>query len=256
MISLDSSDYICLGDSSSHYVASTFDFIPRADSSYNLGGSGKRWVNIYATNATINTSDPSLKTDINPLPPVEALIKSINPITFRWKQDSATFIDATEEKIVHATEWQEIEEDVTVVRDGKAIRTRQKRMVEVHLYDEVPLEDENGDPVMTPVRAQRDIPGKVTHPASTRQLTYRAPRMVTKQVTVKRPVSGLGKELHWGFSAPEIKAAFDAIGMDFGGHVVGEDGMQHLRPAELIPVLWKAVQGLLERVEALESGRP
>ena len=32
--------------------------------------------------------------------------------------------------------------------------------------------------------------------------------------------------------------------MDYAAYVKGEDGTEHLRPDQLIPVLWKAVQEL------------
>jgi hypothetical protein len=38
--------------------------------------------------------------------------------------------------------------------------------------------------------------------------------------------------------------------------VLGEDGAHHLRPDQLIPVLWKATQELYERVRALEAKLP
>ena len=41
--------------------------------------------------------------------------------------------------------------------------------------------------------------------------------------------------------------------MDFGGYVKAEDGTQHLRPDQLIPVLWKALQEALQHIEALEA---
>ncbi len=63
-----------------------------------------------------------------------------------------------------------------------------------------------------------------------------------------------GKRMHWGWDASQVKAAFDAAGMDFGGYVLAEDGTQHLRPDQLVPVLWRVVQMLLDRVEALEKG--
>lgn len=62
-----------------------------------------------------------------------------------------------------------------------------------------------------------------------------------------------GKRLHWGWDAENVKAAFDLVGSDFGGFVLSEDGTKHLRPDQLIPVLWRAVQKLTERVAALEG---
>jgi hypothetical protein len=68
-------------------------------------------------------------------------------------------------------------------------------------------------------------------------------------------VSRPGARTHWGFDATNVKAAFDGLGMDFGGYVRTEDGVHNLRPDQLIPVLWRAVQELSEKVAALEASR-
>lgn len=242
IVAVDTANNIELGSTASSFVVANAHAIPALDNTYDLGFPSNRWANIYTVNGTLQTSDPALKQDINPLPSVETLIKSIRPVTFRWKQDRAELAEVTEERLVHASQWQEVEEDAILIRDGKAMKTRRKRRAEMHLYDELPLVDEQGNAVMQ---------GAPPHPA-----TYRVPRMVSRKVTVKQPVTAPGQRLHWGFLAPEVKAAFDTLGMDFGGHVVGEDGVHQLRPDQLIPVLWKAVQELLERVRALEAKLP
>jgi hypothetical protein len=56
--------------------------------------------------------------------------------------------------------------------------------------------------------------------------------------------------------APEIKAAFDAMGMDFGGYVRGDDGTHNLRPDQLIAVLWKVCQELKAEIDALKGATP
>lgn len=62
-----------------------------------------------------------------------------------------------------------------------------------------------------------------------------------------------GKRTHWGFLAPDLKAGFDPSGRDFAGYVKAEDGTEHMRPDQLIPVLWKAVQELSARIAQLEK---
>jgi hypothetical protein len=61
-----------------------------------------------------------------------------------------------------------------------------------------------------------------------------------------RPAASSAKRNHLGFLASYVKAGFDkhAPGMDYGVYVKGEDGTEHLRPDQLIPVLWKALQEL------------
>jgi hypothetical protein len=59
--------------------------------------------------------------------------------------------------------------------------------------------------------------------------------------------------LHYGFLADEVKAAFDAHELEFGGYYEGEGGRRALAYEEMISVLWKAVQELTTRVVALEA---
>jgi hypothetical protein len=74
---------------------------------------------------------------------------------------------------------------------------------------------------------------------------------VEETVYVDRP----GKRTHWGFLASDVKAAFDKTGMDFGGYVKDEQGTEHLRPDQLIPVLWKAVQELKAEIDILKASK-
>lgn len=118
------------------------------------------------------------------------------------------------------------------------------------------MEDQFGNPVIVTISEQIDASGALVQASLTQQVTHRVPRMVTKSATVKKFVAPPGSRSHWGFLGPEVKAAFDAMGMDFGGHVRGDDGVHHLRPDQLIPILWKATQELFERVQTLEARSP
>jgi hypothetical protein len=74
---------------------------------------------------------------------------------------------------------------------------------------------------------------------------------VEETVYVDKP----GKRTHWGFLASDVKAAFDKTGLDFGGYVKAEDGSENLRPDQLIPVLWKAVQELKAEIDVLKAAK-
>jgi hypothetical protein len=147
---------IVLGDNAAAYVFANQSILPYADSVITLGANAFRWASVWAANGTIQTSDPTLKTDIAAIPPMVAsgLVAVINPITFRW------------------------------------------------------VDGGGGKP---------------------------------------------GKRLHWGWNAENIKTAFDAAGMDFGGFILAEDGTRHLRPDQLLPVLWRHVQTLEARLAVLEA---
>jgi hypothetical protein len=160
---------------------------PVSDNAFNLGGSANRWANVYAANGTIITSDPTLKTDISPLPTALPIIEGIDPVTFKW------------------------------ISGGKI---EEKKVTK----KQVPAPDGEGF-------VEEDV---------------------EEVIYVDRP----GKRTHWGFLASDVKAAFDKTGLDFGGYVKDEEGMEHLRPDQLIPVLWKAIQELKLEFDNYKKERP
>ena len=58
---------------------------PSVNNTYDLGTSLKRWDDVYATNATIQTSDARSKEDIETLPYGLDLITALRPVQFKWK---------------------------------------------------------------------------------------------------------------------------------------------------------------------------
>ena len=163
------------------------NIVPLADNLYQLGASGGRWTAVWAVNGTIQTSDPSLKTDISPLPTALPIIQDIDPVTFKW------------------------------ISGGLVPEKRTTRK-------------------LLPVLGTEDF----------------TEEDVEETVYVDRP----GKRTHWGFLASDVKAAFDKTGLDFGGYVKDEEGVEHLRPDQLIPVLWKAIQELKLEFDNYKKERP
>lgn len=245
-IYVNAGDNVVLGTTSSNIIA-TAHTIPSVDNTHTCGANGFRWSAVWAANGTIQTSDPTLKTDINTLPDCLPLVSAITPRTFRWRDGGAEMEEVVEVQTIQDFEESEVDEVRIEIRNGRPVQTTRRVKTKTLLFDELPVVDEAGATVMVDVT---DNKGKVIGQAPK---THKVPRMVTKPVAVRRPVSKPGKRLHWGWLAPEVKAAFDAIGMDFGGYVKDEKGMQHLRPDQLIPVLWKAVQELSAEVAALKK---
>jgi hypothetical protein len=62
---------------------------PAADNTYNLGAAGYRFVNVYATNGTIQTSDAREKKDIKDSNLGLSFIQSLHPVSFKWKKGDA-----------------------------------------------------------------------------------------------------------------------------------------------------------------------
>jgi hypothetical protein len=227
--------------------------VPTADNTYYMGFSSNRWVAVYAVNGTIQTSDPALKTDIAPLPAALPLIAAINPITFRWKDGGAKPVTktVTVQKPVMQSETK-MTEDYETQPDGSVHRVQRPIATETPIIDLVPVTDPDGTPVVDRVMVGQTKPGGAAI-YEDKPRHHPVPRTQAVTETVTEYEHQPGARTHWGFAAPEVKAAFDAIGMDFGGYVLAEDGTHNLRPDQMIPVLWKAVQELAEQVTALRA---
>jgi hypothetical protein len=61
------------------------EILPVTDDAYNLGSSGKRWNDIWATNNVIQTSDERQKTDIADGDLGLDFINALHPVKFRWR---------------------------------------------------------------------------------------------------------------------------------------------------------------------------
>lgn len=79
---------IVIGNATSNYVltSAATGFAPNADNTQLCGQSGARWSAVWAANGVIQTSDPTLKTEIIPVSrmPVAEIVAAIDPIAFRW----------------------------------------------------------------------------------------------------------------------------------------------------------------------------
>jgi hypothetical protein len=180
------SDGLVIGNSGFTATYINTALYPLYDNTFQTGGTSNRWSAVWAVNGTIQTSDPSLKTDISPLPTALPIVADIDPVTFKW------------------------------ISGGK-------------------------------IAEKKITQKKVPAPSGKGFVT----EDVEETVYVDRP----GKRRHWGFLASDVKAAFDKIDVDFGGYVKDENGIEHLRPDQLIPVLWKAVQELKAEIDVLKASK-
>lgn len=251
----DGSDNIWMGQSSPNIITMC-SVLPAYDNTYYCGAGSNRWAGCYAL-GFYTSSDPSLKKDVAGLPSVLSLIEEIQPKTFKWKVERNESVEQEEEQLVQAVEWIDERYEEVELRDGKPTLVVKTRKREELVFDDVPVVDDRGQPVYD------ELPeGLAVQSGERRQRLHRTPRMVKKLVKTRAVIEHPGTRTHWGFMAPEVKASFDKLGMDFGGHVQDEDGRHHLAPNELVAVLWKGVQELAEankvlasRVSALEALR-
>jgi cytoskeletal protein CcmA (bactofilin family) len=82
--------YMAAGGNWKFYSAnsSTGGFLPYSDDTFDLGASGARWDDVYATNGTIQTSDVNLKKDITDATLGLNFIKALRPVEYKWKGGS------------------------------------------------------------------------------------------------------------------------------------------------------------------------
>ena len=72
-----------------HFVTGG-DVYPDQDNQRDLGRSGNRWDDIYATNSSIQTSDRNDKTDIQDSDLGLTFINSLRPVSYKWKVKPST----------------------------------------------------------------------------------------------------------------------------------------------------------------------
>ena len=70
------------------FYMTSVQFLPYVDNAYDLGATGKRFDDVYATNGTIQTSDVRDKTDIVDIDYGLDFVNSLRPVTYRWDDRS------------------------------------------------------------------------------------------------------------------------------------------------------------------------
>ena len=70
---------------------------PGVDNSYTCGQSGNRWSAVWAVNGTIQVSDEREKTEITPSVLGLDFIKSLNPVSYKWKVGGNKVVETNEQ---------------------------------------------------------------------------------------------------------------------------------------------------------------
>jgi hypothetical protein len=83
---VQSSGNLIVGDAATTAIYSRNVLAPFTDNTVTCGANGNRWSAVWAANGTIQTSDPSLKKDIQPLDAAQVarVFGLIHPIRFKW----------------------------------------------------------------------------------------------------------------------------------------------------------------------------
>jgi len=223
MLYIDPSNNLRLGDGAVSAVSVGAGLIPVADNILQLGGGSSRWASVWAANGTIQTSDETLKTDIQEMTAEQtgAFIDALEPRLARWKVGGR--------------------KPITEMRDQEVV-TGYETLKDVEIRPERPAEVINGQEIPYRPAIIQDVRSAITE---------------IKPVEVIIGYEDIpGKRLHGQVLAQSIKLASEAAGFeDFAGWVKDEDGVEHARPDENLAVLVAEVQFLRKRVAALEEGK-
>lgn len=248
-----------------------FSFTPQpaTDNATTMGTSSYRWSTVYAATGTINTSDERDKIVETPIEGASALamLDAVEPFLFRWREggNDVDLVDEEYEEQDQATELVTEETPEIAVEDGIARQVMRRRQVRRPMFDEFPLHDEAGNPVVR-IEVLMDADGKPVLDENKQTVTrgvpvmHRVPRMVTVTRTRKVPrvTARAGNRIHAGASAQAVRAAMLANGLDCAAWGLDDkadpDSRQHLRPDQMMWILWSACRQLATRVTALEAG--
>lgn len=213
-------------------AGSNNDVRPGQDNVQDLGGPSNRWVDIYATNATIQTSDERDKRDIADCPLGLDFLRALRPVEYKWKDVSA----ASKEHVTEQPVTENVERQRTVVEQdeaGRWVRRTITETVRVPVMDVVPLYDESGNEIGT----------------------HEVPRMKTVTETVTTRPAQTYTRPHYGLIAQEVKAAMDAQNIaDFAGYIYDPEADKHgLRYGEFTALLIQAIQDGAAIIESLQA---
>lgn len=214
---------------------------PYVDNIYSCGKSGNRWSQIWASNATIQTSDGTTKTEVQGSNLSTDFILGLNPVSYKnivggnVVEEIEDGVEEIERQVVEkVVSTEEVHERVVDGDEVYYVRKFVDKEVERPVFHEVDLRDELGNVIGT---IKTPLMEKVTVPK-------------TRQVITEVP----GKRTHYGFIAQEVKDLVDKLGIsDFGGYVEGEDGKLGLRYGEFISPIVSCLQDIIKRLELLEK---
>jgi hypothetical protein len=153
------------------HIVTGGDVYPDDDNQRDLGRSGSRWDDIYATNSSIQTSDRNDKTDIQDSDLGLTFINSLRPVSYKWKvkpsikEDSGDATTNAGVRTHYGLIGQEVETVLGSAADTTAFWTKSsvKEQVAVEAqYDKSPIIGEENKVVghnnvlLTPAKEARE----------------------------------------------------------------------------------------------------
>lgn len=218
LLRLDGGNNLLLGFGPSiNNVYVSHNVLPLQDNTIIIGSPGNRIKALYIADGVVQTSDQTLKTSITEMTADQTgtFIDTLQPRLAKWVVGGR--------KPIMGVEKQEI---VTGFETLKDVEVRPAKLAE----DGTVLREAMVQDVRSPITELRDV------------------EVVTGYEDMP------GKRLHGQTLAQSVKAAYEAAGFeDFGGHVVDEDGTEHVRPDEILVVALAELQFLRARMLAAEK---
>ena len=209
-------------------------FLPHTTQVYDLGSGFREWQDCYLLNAPTVSSDEKLKKDIQDIILGLDFINKLRPVNYKFKDIEKEAVTKEITAEVQKTELREVTETYVEIIDGKAIQKTKTKTVEIPLFDEMPLFDEQGNEI-----------GTHKHPQM---------KTITKLEEIESAVNKTYKRNHNGLIAQEVKEVLDSIDIDSTIYCYDKEADRHmLRYEELIPCLIKAIQELNVKIDILES---
>lgn len=209
---------------------------PLTDNSFTLGASGYRWSVVWAATGTISTSDARDKEVVARIGGWAAdLVDAVEPALYRWLvggNDVVQVEDGYDEEEQYVFEDASDLVEEVAIEDGRAVVRVVERTVKRQVFDEYPVVDAAGEPVM--------VDG--------RQAVHRVPRVEVVQIPRYRDeaVPVAGQRLHAGWLAQEVKTALDAAGIDCGAWGLDDaadpESRQWVRPDQMVAIMWAALR--------------
>ncbi|MGE4169148.1 MAG: phage tail protein [Candidatus Margulisiibacteriota bacterium] len=245
-------------------INSSGDILPGVDDAQDLGSSSKRYDDVYATNATIQTSDERLKTNIEDTPLGLDFINALRAVRYKWANRESQ----TATRMVQKTELveREIEQTEIIEIDGKYVRVKNiiTQQIAEPVFDEYPVYDEDGEPIYTKIKLilldehGEVILGEDGNPTFNEingpQLMHKIPVMIEEEYEV--PGKAFTRR-HYGLIAQDVLAVLEQFNVDSADFAPltydSEADLYGMRYGELVGILIKAIQELTARVEVLES---
>lgn len=205
---------------------------PTSDATINLGKSGNRWKDIYASNGTIQTSDIRQK-DLYDQSPIDYLdfVKNLDIACGKWKDE--TIPEQVETYYEQKFDIEELEKADIEFIDGNWQEVKYIEKIKKPVYSFQKITDSEGN------KRIESLP------------VYEQKTRVIESKTINHD------RTHFWFVAQQIKEYLDSKNIDtvnFAPLIIDKETDNYgLRYQQFIPILTKVIQDLIIRIENLEG---